>query len=1265
MLARETRKRFASGSSGECLVQALIERSIDFHFLPVSEISDSRLQRRTIVAFNINGAPYYFDGVCLRVADSRRSKVPGPIVDGKVARFIKRKDVVKSYLRDHGFNVSKGAAFSSDAASEAEAFFNSLASALRGRICIKPANAKERHRLHTEICDASTFRAAFTAAGEDHEQLLVEEIVPGDVYRFLCLAGRVIAVELGRPSNVEGDGIHTIEELVSLKQTERSLNPIYAKHFLQLGERERAFLKQAGLGPDHVPEPGKTVFLDDSFDLRQGGEFVDVTESVHASYVELVERATKLIKGLVLCGVDVAIQDPGLPATNDNYCFLDLNCGPRLSTHHRPWRGQSRDVAGEIIDYLRSSANVASTRQDCASKAAPSPSSSTTGSRNSRSDSSPKAAAAPQPPLLWSAEDLRAAVTGEWLTPPGPQWRATGITYVPSRVGEGDIVIATDSAGWQLRQEVTDSLDHFYKRGAVCVVVSRRPSSLSPDKPVLLVRDTRQALDDIGRAGRSRLKQTRIAGITGSAGKTTTKEFTRHLLSLQAPTFGSKLNFNHGPGVPLMLAQTPVDSRFGVYEFAVDLPNVTLRKAKILHPHVATITCIHPDHLMYYGTLEALSDQKCLLFDVLEPGGTAVLNRDNRFFQRQLDNARSKGVANVLTFGKAPDSDFRLIEADLSAEGSRATVSVFGEREQFEISYAGEYMLMNCLAALATVHALGGDWREAVAQMSTLPQLTQRNEHYVLDLGRGTAELIDDTFSANPGSVRAGLSVLELTNPPSGGRRIAVLGEIAELGDESAKFHAELAPAVKDAGVDLLYTVGADLTDLREELGSAVPGLHSRNPAKIAKAVAKVLSPGDIVWVKGSRRSPADLERILGAIKSAAKTVQKSASPGPRAAADPKMIPKTRYQGPLRPRVAKAGKNGARLEILLLGDTGFGENYQKELERAGRENILKTRGYDAPLSGMRDLLVSADLVVANLETPITDIERSPLAGKKPYVHWGDVNKTPTHLLSHNIDVVTLANNHTFDYGGAGFDQTLAVLEARGLTAVGGGADLEAAGQPLIVKADVDGRQLTLAMIAAYKGRDQAWGSPFATAERGGLNPLDPASMGPRIARIRDEHPDAFVIVLPHWGANYKWRGKTQRMLAVELLSAGADLIVGHGAHMIQEIEKRRKRWIVYSLGNFMFNSPGRYARYEAPPYSFVGRLVLEPEGRRGLTKRLQLLPIVSDNRLTDYNPRFVTQAEFDDVKSLLDRRPQTRPLEPELTHARRDAEGRFFFEIVL
>ena len=198
----------------------------------------------------------------------------------------------------------------------------------------------------------ASFRAAFAAVGERHNRVLIEETVSGTVYRFLCLAGRVIAIRFGRPANVEGDGTHTIADLVELKNAERRLNPGHAGTLLQLGQGERMFLRQAGLEPDQVPEAGKLIFLSSLSNLHQGADTIDVTDAVHQSYIELVEHAVNLLPGLVLCGCDIAIQDTSLPATGDSYHILEINGGPGLGDHHYPWRGQPQDVAGAIIDYL-------------------------------------------------------------------------------------------------------------------------------------------------------------------------------------------------------------------------------------------------------------------------------------------------------------------------------------------------------------------------------------------------------------------------------------------------------------------------------------------------------------------------------------------------------------------------------------------------------------------------------------------------------------------------------------------------------------------------------------------------------------------------------------------------------------------------------------------------------------------------------------------------------------------------------------------------
>ncbi len=233
--------------------------------------------------------------------------------------------------------------------------------------------------------------------------------------------------------------------------------------------------------------------------------------------------------------------------------------------------------------------------------------------------------------VLWSAQELQSIMGGQWVGQVPEDLYVTGVNYYAGQVEPGDVVITTEPKTWRSSNyantnEIIQTL--FDDKHAAVVVAGQLPANYSPDKPVLLVEDTRQALDVLGKAARDRMCGTVVA-ITGSAGKTTTKEITRFLLSQQGTTKGSRKNYNHGPGVPLMLAETPPDTRFGVYEFSVDLPNVTEKKADIIRPNVALITNIHSDHLQFYGTLEKLTDQKCLLFKSLKPEGIVVLNRDS------------------------------------------------------------------------------------------------------------------------------------------------------------------------------------------------------------------------------------------------------------------------------------------------------------------------------------------------------------------------------------------------------------------------------------------------------------------------------------------------------------------------------------------------------------------------------------------------------------------------------------------------------------
>jgi len=342
---------FSKGSGGDCIVEALAKRGIEYKYLRPEQVTNAELTGRTVAEFRINDATYYFGGGSLRVSDPHGVRVPGPLIDGPKARFLRKKDAVKSFLREHGLNVPRGAVFVRDAQDEAASFFATFAPPLPDGVCVKPADGRWGRLVHLGIRDMDSFQTAFAAVGEHYARVLVEETVRGPVYRFNGLAGRVIAVEFQRPANVEGDGTHTIAELVEIKNAERRLHPTHASP-LRLGRRQREFLNREGFRPDHVPEPGRLVFLSRLSNLHQGGEHSDATDAVHQSYVELVEHALKQLPDVVLCGVDTVIPDASVPATCDNYHILELNRCPGFSTSHYPWRGQPRDVAGAIIDYL-------------------------------------------------------------------------------------------------------------------------------------------------------------------------------------------------------------------------------------------------------------------------------------------------------------------------------------------------------------------------------------------------------------------------------------------------------------------------------------------------------------------------------------------------------------------------------------------------------------------------------------------------------------------------------------------------------------------------------------------------------------------------------------------------------------------------------------------------------------------------------------------------------------------------------------------------
>lgn len=313
---------------------------------------------------------------------------------------------------------------------------------------------------------------------------------------------------------------------------------------------------------------------------------------------------------------------------------------------------------------------------------------------------------------------------------------------------------------------------------------------------------------------------------------------------------------------------------------------------------------------------------------------------------------------------------------------------------------------------------------------------------------------------------------------------------------------------------------------------------------------------------------------------------------------------------------------GEACKILFVGDTSFGENYHENNDGI---SIIQQKGYDYFLKGLDPLLQQADLVIANLETPLTDLKTSEWAGKKTYVHWSHIDKSPLTLKQHHIDVVSLANNHSFDYGMAGFQQTLASLKKYEIDVIGAGLSAEAAAEPYIIEIQQPHKLTHIAILACfeYKTDYEDIYDVYAKDNKPGLNKLSVVDLARVIQAIKKQFPDIYIIVCPHWGPNYQLRTEKQKKLAEQLVIAGANLIIGHGAHMLQEIENEKGTWIFYSLGNFMFTARGRYAKFNVPPYSAVANLIINDEN-----KTVNLYPILTNNLITDYQSRTLNEEDM-------------------------------------
>ncbi len=439
---------------------------------------------------------------------------------------------------------------------------------------------------------------------------------------------------------------------------------------------------------------------------------------------------------------------------------------------------------------------------------------------------------------LWSADDLTEA-TGGSLT---GRFAATGVSIDTRTIQPGDLFIALRGEGGDGHAHVAEAL----AKGAAGAMVHRPVPAAGP---LLLVDDTLAALARLGAFARARFGG-RLIAVTGSVGKTTTKEMLRTALAAQAPTHAAVASYNNHWGLPLTLARLPASAAFCVAEIGMNHAGEIAPLARLARPHVVVITAIAPAHIGYLGSLSAIAAEKASICQGLEPGGVAILPADTPTLP--LLRAAAQGAANqgarVVTFGEARDADARLLAAVADADGSDVQASLAGEGLRFRLPAPGRHMAMNALAALAGVAALGADTQAAARALAGFAPMAGRGARRRMAVTGGSVLLLDESYNANPASLRAALNVLRL-QPAA--RCIAVLGDMLELGEAGPGLHAGLAPDVQEAA-DLVFACGPLMRGLFDALPASRRGGHAADAATLAPLVAAALRPGDAILVKGS-----------------------------------------------------------------------------------------------------------------------------------------------------------------------------------------------------------------------------------------------------------------------------------------------------------------------------------------------------------------------------------------------------------------------------
>ena len=450
--------------------------------------------------------------------------------------------------------------------------------------------------------------------------------------------------------------------------------------------------------------------------------------------------------------------------------------------------------------------------------------------------------------FLWSSAELVEAMDGR---PLGSMPEGVGGISIDTRS------LRPGEAFFAIKGETMDGHDFAtaaIKAGAGLLVVAegKLPALGRLTVPMIVVPDVLAALEKAGIAARARSKA-RIIAVTGSAGKTSTKEALRHALSTVGKVHASDKSFNNHWGVPLTLARMPADCDYAVFEIGMNHEGEIRPLVKLVRPHIAVVTLIAAAHLGHFKTLDDIAKAKAEIFEGVEPGGAALINRDDPRWTLLAKMAKAAGVGRITGFGEHAKAVYRLTNLSLHPDHSLISARIGGKEVASRIGVPGRHVVQNVLAVLGAAHLAGADVAKVALSLESLSAEAGRGKRHVLQHPKGPITLIDESYNANPASMKAAMALLDATPVLGEGRRIAVLGDMLELGRHSAKLHSALAGLIAGTRTDLILLAGPEMKSLADALPDSVPMEYRACVEDLKPVLIGAIRPGDVVMIKSSK----------------------------------------------------------------------------------------------------------------------------------------------------------------------------------------------------------------------------------------------------------------------------------------------------------------------------------------------------------------------------------------------------------------------------